>query len=784
MSTRRRNRKKNRIRKRAARALNRGTRASQRRAERLFDKADRVGLTGKEKREQRREDRKDRREEFGSRIIPKPGAPFKGEIKPETVYAGTISEKPKTTTKDIAKKVGGAVARAKFPVASAIVSRIEQQDDKTQDPVLPKRYGPVLPKQHGPVLPKRQGPELPTQQGPELPRNDTTAQPVSYDAPVQKRTIRTANAAQPTIQQATTTNNVASPFNVSTVGTPFTRQTGGQNLLAFNRPEQDAVALSLRKQLAEQALGEIDEDQLKRDAVRRANAEIRALEALRKDALNQQRRINEQREGTQQAQSARAGLLGSDFGTQAAENVMAYNRELEQGINNAYNLQIQEVLRNADKEANDRIAQLESLKAQGAEGYLEALENEQEIMDEGLINAVTTMIQQGVNPTTLNEELLEEISSKFNATPAKLISTYAQLTSEEGEVGNVGVQGVDPASVQWAEMVRTGQAKLNEVPMDIRKSSGFISALSATEQRITPEQERNLEQASIALTSIKDILDNPALYKGALNRRTVGRIIPGSDTKDLQASMETLKAIIGFEELQSMRDSSPTGGALGQVTEREIALLQALQGNIRLDQSDEQLQQNLNRIKEPFEVIYLVNAPDQTTSDINGIPFTKVGDRLLTEAPDGSIYERRPDGLLEKTSFSQASSINTIDEALENIARVESGGNYNAIGPVVTSGRYKGEQALGKYQVMPGNIPEWSKMALGYSVTPQQFLNSPEIQEAIARDQFSRNFQKYQNWDDVASVWFTGKPLSEAGNVRDVLGTTAQQYVNRFNNIA
>ena len=111
------------------------------------------------------------------------------------------------------------------------------------------------------------------------------------------------------------------------------------------------------------------------------------------------------------------------------------------------------------------------------------------------------------------------------------------------------------------------------------------------------------------------------------------------------------------------------------------------------------------------------------------------------------------------------------------IGQFESGGNYKAQGPVVTSGMYKGERALGKYQIMPSNIPAWSKEALGYSITAKQFLEQPELQDAIAEYKMDKILKQYGNIGDVASVWFSGRPVNKAGNSKDVLGTSVPQYV-------
>lgn len=111
------------------------------------------------------------------------------------------------------------------------------------------------------------------------------------------------------------------------------------------------------------------------------------------------------------------------------------------------------------------------------------------------------------------------------------------------------------------------------------------------------------------------------------------------------------------------------------------------------------------------------------------------------------------------------------------ISGIESGGRYDALGPVTD----KGDRAYGKYQVMGANIPSWTKQALGVSMTPAEFLANPQAQEKVFEDQFARNTAKYGSPQDAASVWFSGKPLAKAGQRADILGTTVPAYVNKFN---
>lgn len=114
------------------------------------------------------------------------------------------------------------------------------------------------------------------------------------------------------------------------------------------------------------------------------------------------------------------------------------------------------------------------------------------------------------------------------------------------------------------------------------------------------------------------------------------------------------------------------------------------------------------------------------------------------------------------------------------IAVTESSGSPTKRGPVVSKGKYKGQKALGKYQIMPGNLKEWSKEALGKEVTEEEFLNNEALQDQIAVHQMKKIYGQYKNPQDVASVWFTGRPTTGGANAKDDLGTTGSGYVKKF----
>lgn len=110
------------------------------------------------------------------------------------------------------------------------------------------------------------------------------------------------------------------------------------------------------------------------------------------------------------------------------------------------------------------------------------------------------------------------------------------------------------------------------------------------------------------------------------------------------------------------------------------------------------------------------------------------------------------------------------------IAGIESGGKYDKLGPVTKTG----DRAYGKYQVMGANIPQWTKTHLGQEMTPDQFLASPQAQDAVFKGQFGQYANKYGP-EGAAKAWFAGERGMNNPNARDQLGTTVSAYADKFN---
>jgi hypothetical protein len=96
-----------------------------------------------------------------------------------------------------------------------------------------------------------------------------------------------------------------------------------------------------------------------------------------------------------------------------------------------------------------------------------------------------------------------------------------------------------------------------------------------------------------------------ALSKVGLNTTGIGgavmRSIPGTEAKNLESDLETIKANLGFAELQAMRDASPTGGALGAIAVQELIALQSTVASLDQAQDSAQLKARLGEIRTHYE---------------------------------------------------------------------------------------------------------------------------------------------------------------------------------------
>lgn len=112
------------------------------------------------------------------------------------------------------------------------------------------------------------------------------------------------------------------------------------------------------------------------------------------------------------------------------------------------------------------------------------------------------------------------------------------------------------------------------------------------------QREGAIQQANRVISKVDE-----ALGKVGYSTAGVGSVlsdVPGTPARDLRSTLDTIKANLGFAELQAMRDASPTGGALGAIAVQELMALQSTVASLDQAQSPQKLAKSLNDINKHY----------------------------------------------------------------------------------------------------------------------------------------------------------------------------------------
>lgn len=175
---------------------------------------------------------------------------------------------------------------------------------------------------------------------------------------------------------------------------------------------------------------------------------------------------------------------------------------------------------------------------------------------------------------------------------------FENITDADGNViGQLNtVTGEETASPSGQETRRLAEVERKS----IEKQAKQTTARDAARQNVL-DTKAVVERLLFSGTDEQgNKIDNDKLGS-AFGKSGISAIIPGSEAADVQAQITTLKARLGFDQLQKMREASPTGGALGQVSERELTFLQATVQSLDFNQSDKQARENMILINESLD---------------------------------------------------------------------------------------------------------------------------------------------------------------------------------------
>jgi len=164
-----------------------------------------------------------------------------------------------------------------------------------------------------------------------------------------------------------------------------------------------------------------------------------------------------------------------------------------------------------------------------------------------------------------------------------------------------------------ANMQRTGEAapEIKPTTTSVQIPKGTIPLINQPDNKVTPKRKQELlaaQPATIALVNYtasqlvdardaaQSLLNNPAQLK-AISGITGPAMakVAGTDAYTGAQKLENLQVRSFVSEIQKMRAASPTGGAVGSVTEREMSALSNIQASLKAGLKESELKKQLKQ---------------------------------------------------------------------------------------------------------------------------------------------------------------------------------------------
>lgn len=221
-------------------------------------------------------------------------------------------------------------------------------------------------------------------------------------------------------------------------------------------------------------------------------------------------------------------------------------------------------------------------------------------------------------------DLYEQVQAGLPVSEAfKLMNQKPDHTDDMREYQMAQQQGFQGNFMDYMTTIRRAGADRNTSVGSIPQ--GFQLQETADGLRMVPipggpedTSEQDALKAKAKATSTDLVLDEIDLAKQIIGSKPgsttgiLGGLLSNIDSTTagaLKNRLTTIKANIGFDKLQAMRDASPTGGALGQVSEFENRLLQSVYGSLEQSQRPEDILYNLQRLEDIYNQIVNTGIP-------------------------------------------------------------------------------------------------------------------------------------------------------------------------------
>ena len=212
----------------------------------------------------------------------------------------------------------------------------------------------------------------------------------------------------------------------------------------------------------------------------------------------------------------------------------------------------------------------------------EHLKNMPKPKEYSIIEGYKLAVEQGYDKGFFQYQIdLKQAASEKNISIGNIPQGFQLKTNKDGSLELVVIPG-GPADIEQTELTVKGQAE---------------QMLKQNDAAIVLKNVSLVREAILNPGKILGITVSPVSW-GSLFKE-----IPGTPAMGVAGMIKTMRANIGFGKLQSMREVSPTGGALGQVSNIELELLTSVIGGLEQAQSKEDVLRVLGQIEQTYNMI-------------------------------------------------------------------------------------------------------------------------------------------------------------------------------------
>jgi hypothetical protein len=242
------------------------------------------------------------------------------------------------------------------------------------------------------------------------------------------------------------------------------------------------------------------------------------------------------------------------------------------------------------------------------------------------------IIYRAQNADVLGQAPAEKVGQLYQTTegylPAEQAIGKMPLRAQAQSSGGVGAatdSGTGIPGLLTPEQVKAAGLPPGTVAQNVKGKLVVVSKPDYKRQDAVAKVQRRAQQTLMQIGDVESTINDALSLVGPTTTGFVGgnlaeseRFGKGTDAWTLKEKLQTIKANIGFDRLQAMRESSPTGGALGQVAIQELTALQASIASLNQGLKGPELEKNLRKVLDHYSKWKQIVASASQGADTGG----------------------------------------------------------------------------------------------------------------------------------------------------------------------